>query len=149
MNDLSQDEYVISFSIFGLPRSGKANIVTSLTHLPPTLSATWNPTYTVGDFSNVIALLNSTLTALPQAEVNNARTQVFPLWLQIETSPMRLTSSGVEAGTVIDDCAQREAIRVKFGELIGFTCPFGGFTQSAKDSYSRQMAKFGGGLGDR
>lgn len=144
-NDLSEAERVVCFSIAGLPRSGYATVVTSLTHFTPGVASLLTPTYQQQDFTGIVGLLNTILTNLPQAEIDNARTQIFTIWLEVETSEMVVSNAGTEAGTLIRDDTRRENIRRKFTELTGFAIPPGGFYESAKRENSSRITGMGNG----
>jgi len=145
MNDLTDPEITLCFSIAGLPRGGTAQILTSLTHYPPSLAPIWSPTYTTGDFTKVVALLNTTLAGLVQSDVDYLRANVFSVWTQIVVSEMEITASGTDTGTLIKTSRQRELIRDEFYRTTGFAIPYGGFTEDAKRNYSIVKDKMGSG----
>lgn len=136
------------FSIIGLPQDGAGLIATSLSHRPPSLAQTWEPTWTTGNLSGFVAQVNTKLAAANDATCDEVRS-VFGTWDAIKISPMRLTSTGSgEEGRVVDDEMQREAIRQFVGNELGISVPKGGFMADTARSYPANSSG-GADLGDR
>ncbi len=144
-NDLTVNEYMQSFAVTGLPFGAIAFVVTGLTHFPPALAAIWSPTYTVGQFSNIVNGLIDTLVNLDQAVVDRLRTQCFQYWDEIEVSELTVSDSDGDKGVLINDSTRKEKIREMFAEATGFCCPYGGYYQDAKRNYSYVSDKLGNG----
>lgn len=148
-NDMTDAEVSISFSITGLSRNNTATVVTGLTHMPPSLAPLWSPTYTQGTLTNLVTLLNNTLSNLLQADVDFLRTYIFTAWTQCMVSEMEVKASGLDSGTLIKDVTKREILRREFARVTNFAMPAGGFADSAKREWSYVQGKLGGGGGDR
>lgn len=146
-NDLTADEYMQSFAICGLPFGGVANVVTGMTHLPPSLSQAWSPTYTVGNFGDLVALLIVTLVDLDQAVVDRLRTQCFQYWDEIEVSEIQVSQSDGDVGVLLNDSVRKEKIREMFCEATGYAVPYGGYYRDSKRAYSIVRDHYG--CGDR
>jgi hypothetical protein len=103
MSAFTADEAAQIFEVVGIPRGGAGRIVTSLSHLPPALAHTWEPTYTTGDFSSVVTLIEGAINGASPAVATRTRVHLTR-WDSIGgTNPMRLNAgSAGEQGVVVD-----------------------------------------------
>lgn len=133
------------YEIFGFPEGGEGVIITSLSHIPPSLSNSWEPTYTVGDMSTLKTRIDTSLTAA--ADNPTLKTQVEAWIAEYDTigkgSVLHVTAAGGGAqGELVNDPQKIENIRQGIGNLIGLWIPKGGFWGATQ----RMMRR---GKGDR
>ena len=136
--------------IYGLPESGRAIINTSLSHRPPSLSNTFEPTYATGNFSNLITVIKDQVALANENQVLQVRA-LLTRWSAITSyKPMSInTGTSGEQGTIIDYDREREGIRTAVANTLGVACPIGGFLADAQRSYAIPLKNNGVCLGDR
>jgi len=60
---LSATEKIQFYQIVGLPATGSGLVLTSLVHVPFSNTQSWEPTWNVGDFSDLITAVDAKLAA--------------------------------------------------------------------------------------
>jgi len=143
----TQDQQTI-FRLFGIPLGGGGIIVTSLSHIPPTLAAIWTVTWTQTEFSQLVTTLLGYM-ANASADTVAAVEAQLSIYASIVTSPMKVTKSGDSEGTLIDHRAQRELIRQDIGNMLGIWVPRGGWINESDRLYGKLGGSSGMGAGDR
>lgn len=130
--ELSGDEKVVLREIYGIP-NGDALAFTSFTHILPTLAKIWEPTYTIGNFAQAWAVVETRLEALSSFEINRVRVHLTE-WDDIgPTTVTRITKSqNGDEGLITDANQERENIREAVGNIIGLVVPQGGFYAEMK-----------------
>lgn len=141
------------FEIIGLPPSGGTIVVTSLVHWPFSNVQQWEPTWSVGDMTDLIAAVDGRLTAMSTDTESIVRT-LLTRYAEIEVSPMKVTSAaGGAGGNLVDHELERENIRQRISNAIGAAVPKGGFLKEIAATYGDSVAKWargcGGAVGDR
>ena len=134
---LSDENKVLLYEALGIPSLGTGTIIDSLSHIPPSISAEWDTTYSTGDFTNVVTQVEARLTAATAYMLTRLAT-LLTEYSAIATSPMQLSQGGGgEVGRVIDHPTQRENIRQHIGDILGLAVPNGGFSAESKRLYGR------------
>lgn len=129
---------VIKCEIFGIPEGGAGVIVTSLSHIPPSLAQSWEPTYSIGSFTNALDQIDDRLEAVTASQLTRIE-RLLTRWDEIgATSPLKLIkdSEGGE-GIIADHQEERESIRRLLSNIIGLWCPRGGFWAETERIMSR------------
>ena len=130
------------FQILGIPRGGNGLIVTSLTHLPPTLAAVWSTTWTEGQFASLVVKVQSYLDSADEATISLVQSLLVKFDDAV-ASPLKVSGSGDSTGVLIDHKDQLELIRQEIGKLLGVWTPRGGFIAETEKLYRMS------GRGDR
>jgi hypothetical protein len=141
------------FEILGLPPSGGTIVVTSLVHWPFSNTNSWEPTWNVGDMTDLISAVDARITAM-SAETEAICITLITRYTEIEVSPMKVTSAaGGAGGNLVDHELERENIRQRMANAAGIAVPKGGFLKEIQATYGESVAKWargvGGGVGDR
>lgn len=134
---LTSAQIVQVFEILGIPKSGSGLIVTSLSHVPPSLADSWTSTYTEGDFSEIVTKVSAALAALDSDQVARVQT-----WLTQWASICSYRSLKLNGDVQMDFQQEMQHVRDMIGTLIGISVPFGGFLKETQRQYQP-------GLGDR
>ena len=82
-----------SFLLLGIPLGGGGLIVTSLSHVPPTLAAVWTTTWTESDFTSMVTKILSYFTVATPA-MQSIIQELIGIYDSCRASPMRVTKSG-------------------------------------------------------
>lgn len=128
----SAAERIRILQIFGIPPDGTGIIALDMAHNVASLSNVWEPTYTTGSFTQLLAAVDDKLTNADAVQITNVQ-ELITAWECIEASPMKLDGSSTGAtGTVIDHPTQRENIRWEMGQIFGICIPKGGFMAAAE-----------------
>ena len=139
------------FQLLGIPLGGGGLVVTSLSHLPPTLAATWTATYTEGQFTQIVTQVQTYLTAATTSIISIVQ-GLLAKYDDCVASPMIVEASGDSRGTLINHPKQVEMIRLEVAKLLGVWCPRGGFIAESEKLYngaSGGSMGFGMRAGDR
>jgi hypothetical protein len=130
------------YELLGIPQGGTGLIVTSLSHVPPSLAQAWTSTYTEGDFSAIVTKITAALAAI-SAEQQTLVEAWLAQWDSIKTA----TSLTLEGEVGMNFAEEAEKCRESVGNLVGVAVPFGGFLQETWAVYGR--GRESSGAGDR
>jgi hypothetical protein len=128
------------YELLGIPQGGAGVIVTSLSHVPPSLAQAWTSTYTEGDFAEIVTKINARLAAL-SAETQTLVEAWLTQWDSIKTATSLKLSGEVEMDFEEEAQKCREAV----GNLAGIAVPFGGFLKETQDIYGTGRGTAGAG----
>ena len=150
---LTADQRSRFMEIIGLPPSGGTIVVTSLVHWPFSNTQQWEPTWNVGDLTDLITAVDSRITAM-SASTEAIVTGLIARYTEIEVSPMKVTSAaGGAGGNLVDHELERENIRQRISNAAGIAVPKGGFLKEIQATYGDSVARWargaGGSVGDR
>lgn len=126
---LTADQRLSFYELFGVPSNPSALVQTDIT-TPRFIGAQGlNPSYMNQDFTNLQTQIEAILTALDSAQ--EARVIAFLVtYDSISTSPLNVQSSAEAQGSIVNHPAQVEKIRQRVSDVVGYTVPFGGFSES-------------------
>ena len=127
---LTAAQIVQVFEILGIPKGGTGLIVTSLSHVPPSLAQSWTSTWTEGDFAEIVTKVSAALAALDADQVTRVQT-----WLTQWDSICKTPSLKLDGDVQLDFKQEMQNVREMIGTLIGISVPFGGFLQETKRQY--------------
>ena len=128
--------------VIGLPPSGGTIVVTSLVHWPFSNTQSWEPTYNIGDMTDLIAAVDARLTAM-SADTETIVKNLLTRYAEIEVSPMKITTTvGGAGGNVIDHNTERENIRQRISNAVGLAVPEGGFLKEIQATYGKSLARW-------
>lgn len=141
------------FEIIGLPPSGGTIVITSLVHWPFSNLQTWEPSWNVGDMTDLITAIDARISAM-SAETEAIVINLLTRFSEIEVSPMKVTSAaGGAGGNLVDHASEREEIRQRISNAAGIAVPKGGFLKEIQATYGDSVARWargaGGNVGDR
>lgn len=146
---LSADRIVVlKGEILGLPPEASGTIVTALTHFPFSNTQTWEPGFNIGDYTNLMARIDTILAAMSAAQESRVATLIDEFTV-IATSPLKVDKAAEGAGgTLVDHAEQRENIRQAVANNLGIAVPRGGFLAEVRATYGASLAQWtsGGGL---
>jgi len=150
---LTADQRARFMEIIGLPPSGGTIVVTSLVHWPFSNTQQWEPTWNVGDLTDLITAVDARITAM-SANTETIVTTLITRYTEIEVSPMKVTSAaGGAGGNLVDHELERENIRQRISNAAGIAVPKGGFLKEIQATYGDSVARWargaGGSVGDR
>lgn len=139
---LTATERARFMEVIGLPPSGGTIVVTSLVHWPFSNTQQWEPTFNVGDLSDLITAVDARLTAMSADTEAIVRT-LLTRYTEIEVSPMKITTTvGGAGGNVIDHKTERENIRQRISNAVGLAVPEGGFLSEIQATYGKSLARW-------
>jgi hypothetical protein len=113
------------FEVAGVPQDGVGAVFASVATL-------FGAEFESYDMSAVVARITaklSALTASQEARVTNLLDRYTAI---SATSPLQVRGSAAARGTLADYPAEREAIRVALGNVLGIAVPSGGFMAEAQ-----------------
>jgi len=146
---LSATERIQFFQIVGLPAEASGLVITSLVHVPFSNTQSWEPTYNVGDMSDLIDAIDAKLTAATAEQVTRMQS-LISRFMEIEVSPTKVTSSAAgTGGRLADHDVERENIRQALSNIIGLAVPEGGFIAEIQRTYGKSLARWVSNVGDR
>jgi len=127
MAAFTEDEVAQIFEIFGVPQGGRGVIVTALSHLPPSLAAEWEATWTAGDFTAVVTQIQAAIQAA--AEPQRVRVRLLlTRWSELCSAPTLQVRGEVE----LHAAREMDRVRERLGNLLGVAVPTGGFLSEAR-----------------
>ena len=136
--------------VIGLPPSGGTIVVTSLVHFPFSNTQSWEPTYNVGDMTDLIVAIDARLTAM-SSDTEDIVQALLIKYAEIEVSPMKITTTvGGAGGNIVDHATERENIRQRISNAVGLAVPEGGFLKEIQATYGKSLARWANNnVGDR
>lgn len=132
MAAFTEDEQAQIFEIFGVPQGGSGVIVTSLSHLPPSLAAAWEATWSAGDFSGVVTQILAHLNAATEAQRTRVRA-LLTQWTELAPTGTLQLRGAVQ----VDMAHELDRLRASLGNLLGVAVPPGGFLGEARRALHR------------
>jgi len=147
----TDDQQQEIYQLFGVPRTGEGLVITSLSHIPPTLAQIWTGTYTQAEWTDIVTQMQNVIGNPTQGQAN-----LVNKWLQAyegiigPASIMEVSEDGTTKGVLIDNPALEEKCRVEVAKCLGILVPNRGFIDEAKKLYDLSGGVAGvGGSGDR
>lgn len=127
------------YEIFGIPESGTGYIASQLTSL-------YGPAGESYDFNAVVTMLNLRLDALSTLEAaavlagstggETRLTALLSRWTTLTSyDPLQVNEASGAKGTLVDYPKERKNIRKAMCNIIGFSCPAGGFETEQRSAY--------------
>lgn len=146
---LSATEKIQFYQIVGLPAAGSGLVLTSLVHVPFSNTQSWEPTWNVGDFSDLITAVDAKLAAATAEQITRMQS-LITRFMEIEVSPVQIrqTATGA-AGIIADHGKERENIRQTLANVLGLAVPEGGFISEIQRVYGKSLARWVSSIGDR
>ena len=130
--------------VFAIPIGANGMIVTSITHLPPSMAMAWTVTYTEGQYTELVTQITTYLTNASDSTILLVR-ELLPKFKATIGNPMVVNKSGTAEGVLIDYPKQHEMLRQEIAKLLGIWVPQGGFIRETEKLWNM----YGSGLGDR
>ena len=123
------------YEILGVPQDGTGEVFGSVATL-------FGPAFESYDLASIVTRVDAKLAGLSASQETRVTALLARHAAISASSPLKLKAASGAQGTLVDHPAEREAIRVALGNILGIAVPSGGFVAEAL-----RAARGGGTLG--
>lgn len=112
------------YEILGVPQDGSGEVIGSIATL-------FGPEFESYNMGNIVTSIDAKLAALSASQLTRVTTLLDRYTAISASSPLKLNAASGARGTLVDHPAEREAIRLALGNILGIATPSGGFMAEA------------------